>query len=232
MSTRYGIEIEALTNMTNSKISAHINNIVVAASVVLLIALAFEITLGERNHFSAYYCALEGVVCSTYLVKFFYDMSIARSRKLFFKRHSIILLLSLPYLSVATLLGLDLHRSMALTLGFLPIVRALISFYRLFMRLVSAQSIDKILVAYLMVTLLFSYIAALIFYDCEVGINPSLHGFGNAVWWALMGLTTVGASIFPVTTIGKILSVILPLLGMMLLPLFTSYIIALHKRRG
>lgn len=159
-------------------------------------------------------------------------MGKARRRKRFFWQRLPILIISIPYLAIIMLCGVSVSREAALSLGLVPILRAIISFYRLFVRLVTAQSIDKILLAYLMVTILFTYIAALIFYDIEYHVNPNLHGLGNAIWWAWMSLTTVGSDIYPVTTLGKILSVTLPLLGMMLLPLFTSYIIALHKRRG
>ena len=37
-------------------------------------------------------------------------------------------------------------------------------------------------------------------------------------------MTTVGCNIEPVTAIGKIVAVILPLIGMVILPLFTVYI--------
>ncbi len=218
--------------MNTAKLSATINNSAILASVVLLVALAFEITRGREGSFSARYAILEGVVCSVYLLKYGYDIYSSLDRRRFFAVRLPILLLSLPYLSLSMVIGVKLGHNLSLIFGLMPIVRAIISFYRLFVRLVSAQSIDKILLAYLMITVLFSYIAALIFYDCEVHVNPQLEGFGNAIWWAWMSLTTVGAAIYPVTTIGKILSVVLPLLGMMLLPLFTSYIIALHRRRG
>ena len=48
--------------------------------------------------------------------------------------------------------------------------------------------------------------------------------FGDAIWWASMNLTTVGADIFAVTAVGKILTVLLPTLGMMMFPIFTVYI--------
>ncbi len=204
----------------------------VVGSVILLIALSFEIVLSDHNSFTRYYIVLEGLVCSTYITKFFVDMGNSLHKQRFFFRRLPILLISLPYLAIIMLCGVTISRQVALSLGLLPILRAIISFYRLFMRLVTAQSIDKILLAYLMVTILVTYIAALIFYDVEYHLNDKLHGLGNAIWWAWMSLTTVGAEIYPVTTLGKILSVVLPLLGMMLLPLFTSYIIALHKRRG
>ncbi|MFR9503920.1 MAG: potassium channel family protein [Rikenellaceae bacterium] len=209
-----------------------IDNLAVVGSVILLIALSFEIVMGDHLDFTPYYIATEGFICSAYITKFFLDMNESLHRWHFFWRRLPILLISIPYLAIIMLCGVSVKREAALSLGLLPIMRAIISFYRLFVRLVTAQSIDKILIAYLMVTILFTYVAALIFYDVEYHVNDNLHGLGNAIWWAWMSLTTVGAEIYPVTTIGKILSVALPLVGMMLLPLFTSYIIALHKRRG
>lgn len=209
-----------------------IDNLAIVGSLILLVALSFEIVMGDHHSFTLYYIAIEGIVCCTYIAKFFSDMRSALHRSSFFWRHLPILLISLPYLAVVMLCGADVNREAALSLGLLPIIRAIISFYRLFIRLVTAQSIDKILLAYLMVTILFTYIAALIFYDIECHINDNLHGFGDAIWWAWMSLTTVGSDIYPTTALGKLLSVVLPLIGMMLLPLFTSYIIALHKRRG
>ncbi len=204
----------------------------IGGSVLLLVALSFEIIAGDHRDFTRYYIAIEGVVCGCYITKFFCDMRAARRPARFFVTHLPILLISVPYLAIVMVAGVEVHRAAALSLGLLPIVRAFVSFYRLFVRLVTAQSIDKILLAYLMVTILFTYVAALIFYDAEYHVNSNLHGLGNAIWWAWMSLTTVGAELYPVTTLGKILSVMLPLVGMMLLPLFTSYIIALHKRRG
>lgn len=212
--------------------SKRIDDIAVVGSLVLLIALSLEIVLNDHTDFTPYYIVTEGVICTTYIIKFFIDMRGARDKRRFFYQRLPILLISIPYLAIIMLCGVAVNRQAALSLGLLPILRAIISFYRLFVKLVSAQSIDKILVAYLMVTILFTYIAALIFYDVEYHINENLHGFGNAIWWAWMNLTTVGAEIYPITTLGKVLSVMLPLLGMMLLPLFTSYIISLHKRRG
>ncbi len=209
-----------------------IDNLAVVGSVVLLVALSLEIIAGDHRDFTRYYIIVEGVVCGCYIIKFFVDMRAALHPARFFYTRLPILLISVPYLAIVMLWGVEVHRPAALSLGLLPILRAIISFYRLFLRLVTAQSIDKILLAYLMITILFTYIAALIFYDVEYHVNADLHGLGNAIWWAWMSLTTVGAELYPVTTLGKILSVMLPLVGMMLLPLFTSYIIALHKRRG
>ena len=74
------------------------------------------------------------------------------------------------------------------------------------------------------------------FYDYELGVNDRLHGFGNALWWAWMNVTTVGAAIFPVTAVGKVLAVLLPALGMMFFPIFTIYVTNMydikHPKQG
>lgn len=45
-----------------------------------------------------------------------------------------------------------------------------------------------------------------------------------------MNVTTVGAEIFAVTTIGKVVTVLLPSLGMMMFPIFTVYVVQQFTR--
>lgn len=59
-------------------------------------------------------------------------------------------------------------------------------------------------------------------------MNDELHGFGDALWWACMNMTTVGAEIFPVTAVGRIICVILPIIGMAMFPVFTVYVTSLY----
>ena len=70
------------------------------------------------------------------------------------------------------------------------------------------------------------------FYDYEVLGNDKLHGFGNALWWAWMNVTTVGAAIFPVTAVGKVLAVLLPGLGMMFFPIFTISVTDIYTAKS
>lgn len=60
--------------------------------------------------------------------------------------------------------------------------------------------------------------------------------YTDALWWAFMDVTTVGSNIYAVTATGKILSVVLAALGMMMFPIFTVYVTSLlqnsmHKIR-
>lgn len=103
-------------------------------------------------------------------------------------------------------------------MGLVPLLRALLGLYVLFTWIINNR-VTRLLTTYVLSMLVFTYFAALIFYDYEIEVNPALHDFGDAIWWASMNLTTVGANIFAVTAIGKILTVLLPTLGMMMFPI-------------
>ena len=99
-----------------------------------------------------------------------------------------------------------------------------LAFY-LVIRWLAGDRVRKLLAAYVLTVALFTYLSALVFYDYEAGVNPGVHGFGDAVWWAWMNVTTVGAEIFPVTSVGRVFSVLLPSLGMLFFPIFTTYVL-------
>lgn len=87
-----------------------------------------------------------------------------------------------------------------------------------------------------LVTLLFTiYFSSLAFFLFEKGVNPGVKTYGDAVWWAFMDATTVGSNIVAVTTVGKVLSVLLAAIGMMMFPIFTVYvtnILTKHNQQG
>ena len=66
----------------------------------------------------------------------------------------------------------------------------------------------------------------------EHGPNPLVKGYGDALWWAFMDVTTVGSNIIAVTPTGRVLSVLLAALGMMMFPIFTVYVTSLVERRN
>ena len=66
----------------------------------------------------------------------------------------------------------------------------------------------------------------------EHGTNPLVTGYGDALWWAFMDVTTVGSNIIAVTVTGRVLSVLLAALGMMMFPIFTVYVTSLVERRN
>ena len=63
-------------------------------------------------------------------------------------------------------------------------------------------------------------------------MNTLVTGYGDALWWAFMDVTTVGSNIIAVTVTGRVLSVLLAALGMMMFPIFTVYVTSLVQKRN
>lgn len=79
------------------------------------------------------------------------------------------------------------------------------------------------------------YFASLTFFLFEHGSNPTVTTYQDALWWATMDVTTVGSNITAVTTVGRVLSVVLAAMGMMMFPIFTVYItniVTRHNHEG
>lgn len=216
-------------NHTNTHIRSFVGAATLVAAVTLLFALSYEIVYGDRLHFSEWYLDLQLVVCAIFLIDFTVQISAERRKWLFVRHNILFLLLSVPYLNIIDLFGMSPSREWALALTAIPILRMLLAVYLLTVWVIE-DTIRRLFAAYAFTLLLFTYLSALIFYDAEAGINTSLQSFGDAIWWAFMNMTTVGSALQPITAIGKILAVLLPLCGMMVLPLFTVYISNIFKQ--
>lgn len=65
---------------------------------------------------------------------------------------------------------------------------------------------------------------AWLFYLLEKDMNPNLHGFIDALWWSFATATTVGyGDIIPLTFHGKILGILLMLLGTAYFAIYTAF---------
>lgn len=199
----------------------------VLAGIVLIISVSCEILHRNRTYFSHGFLVTQLLVCLVFMIDYF--VRAVRSADNYYALRTLpYLLLSLPYLNIISWSGVTLDRSWMMVFGIIPLLRALVAGW-IVVRWFSEKGVRRMFSAYALTVVLFTYLSALVFYDYEVTVNPHLHGFGNAVWWAFMSMTTVGAEIFPVTAIGKILAVVLPALGMLMLPLFTVYVADLYK---
>ena len=115
-------------------------------------------------------------------------------------------------------------------MAFIPVLISIMATTVILQWLIEGRK-RRLMAAYILTVTMFTYISALLFYECEFGTNENLQSFGDALWWAGMNVTTVGADIFPVTTIGKIVCVSLPIVGMMFFPIFTVYISDYYNKK-
>lgn len=207
----------------NRFVTIFVSTATLIAAVALLIALSYEILWGNRTNFSQGYMTLQLAVCVIFLLDFAVRISAEERKWRFLWRNILFLLLSIPYLNIVNWLEVPPPREWSIVLTTIPILRMLLAVY-LVAQWVVKDGIKRLFAAYAFTLLLFTYLSALIFYDFEFGTNSGLLNFGDALWWAFMNMTTVGSSVIPITAIGKTLAVLLPLFGMLVLPLFTVYI--------
>ncbi len=66
-------------------------------------------------------------------------------------------------------------------------------------------------------------VGALAVYHLEQGVNPAIGAVGDAVWWAVVTATTVGyGDVSPVTGEGRVVAVLLMLVGIAVIGVFTA----------
>ncbi len=202
----------------------------VFAGIVLLFAISWQIIAGDHLHFSGLYMIVQLIVCIIFLCDFFIRLSASERPWRFLRRNILFLLISIPYLNILMWCNSVMTRDWAILISLIPMIRAFLAFIIVVKWMVDSK-VGKLFWAYIFTVVVFTYLAGLVFYEYEALVNPKLKGFGNAIWWAWMNVTTVGAAIFPVTAVGKVICVMLPSLGMMMFPIFTSYVLQEYSQR-
>ena len=206
-----------------------INILVLVGGLLILVSMSYDIIHVKQYHLSPGFLKFQFVVCLIFMADFFLRLSLARNKWKFFANNFIYLLVSIPWLNILQWTRVDLSRPLFVIAKSAPLLRG---FYAILIvtRWLTRSGLHNLMYSYVFTVVGFTYFAALLFFSFEEGVNPQVSNFGDCLWWAWMNVTTVGANIFAVTGVGKVLSVILPSLGMMMFPIFTVYVIDHFKR--
>ena len=145
--------------------------------------------------------------------------------------HFIFLLVAIPYQNIIAYMGWTFSPEVTYMLRFIPLVRGGYAM-AIVVGWLTYNRASGLFVSYLTMLLATVYFSSLAFYVMEHGSNPLVKGYGDALWWAFMDVTTVGSNIIAVTVTGRVLSVLLAALGMMMFPIFTVYVTSLVERRN
>ena len=66
----------------------------------------------------------------------------------------------------------------------------------------------------------------------ELIVDSGINGFGTALWWALVTVTTVGyGDVVPETSIGRVIAGALMLVGVSAIPITTSLVVSVFITR-
>lgn len=208
-----------------------INLLTLIGGLFILVSLSYDIIFLDEYHLTPNFLEMQLVICSVFMLDFFLRLARSEHKWRFIGRNWILFLVAFPMLNISQWLNIELSQPVYLLVKCAPLVRG---FYGLVMLvgLLTRNKVSGLMFSYVYIVVVFTYFASLIFYTFEKGVNVHVTCFGDCLWWAWMNVTTVGASIFAVTVIGKILSVLLPSLGMMMFPVFTTYAISKYKGIG
>jgi hypothetical protein len=192
-------------------------------SLLLVISISIDTFRGIPFYEDANYLDLQFWICILLLLLFAIEVYTAENSWQYLGRHFLFLLLIIPYLTLFDWWGVSLSPQMEYLFRFVPLVRGYIAFtviaYGLLRDLASG-----LLITYIVVLFSFIYYCSLIFFVLEVNVNPMLHNFWDSLWYSCMTATTAGCNITAMTNVGRIISILLALAGMMLLPVFTVYL--------
>ena len=197
-------------------------------SLLLVISISIDTFRGVAFYDDAHYLDLQFWICLMLMVLFFVEVYHAERSWEYFGRHFLFLLLIVPYLTLFDWCGVSLSPSVEYLFRFIPLVRGYIAFTVIAYGLLRDLS-SGLLITYIVVLFSFIYYCSLIFYVLESGVNPGLHSFWDSLWYACMTATTAGCDIAAVTSVGRVISILLALAGMMLLPVFTVYLTTLIR---
>ena len=138
-------------------------------------------------------------------------------------------IISIPYINIFDYYHVAFSPEIRYFLRFIPLIRGGYAL-AIVVGWLSYNKASSLFTSYLTMLLATVYFSSLIFFVLEHKVNPLVPDYGEALWWAFMDVTTVGSNIYAVTVTGKVLSVLLAALGMMMFPIFTVYVTSLVQK--
>jgi voltage-gated potassium channel len=196
-------------------------------SLYVIAELAVEIIYPFSNATIDLINRIDLYICLIFLGDFFFFLYKAgedkiekqekkRAKLQYLKTHWIDLISSIPFMTFIRAFRLvRVIRIVRLLRG----VKGLINIFRM----LGTNKRQNILISYIIITILVMGYCSLAFYSFEKGINPNVNSYFDAFWWAFVSLTTIGyGDIFPTTTEGRIVGMVLALAGMGLFSIITA----------
>lgn len=208
--------------------------IILALSIFLVVCISIDTFGNEAFYEEPRFMKTQLWICVVFLADFFIEFFLAPHKWKYLKSHFIFFIVSIPYNSLIAHFGWDFSPSVTYCLRYIPLVRGgyamaiVVSWF-------TYNKATGLFLSYLTTLLFTIYFSSLAFYLFENGVNPLVKSYEDAIWWAFMDATTVGSNIVAVTPIGRVLSVLVAAIGMMMFPIFTVYItnsIQRHNGQG
>lgn len=205
--------------------------VILLLSLFLVVSISVDTFKGIPFYTQTVFMKVQFAVCVLFLLDFILEWFLAKHKVRYFATHFVFLLVAIPYQSIISWAGWTFSEEITYLLRFIPLVRGGYAL-AIVVGWLTYNKASGLFVTYLTTLLATVYFSSLAFYVMEHGVNTLVTGYGDALWWAFMDVTTVGSNIIAVTVTGRVLSVLLAALGMMMFPIFTVYVTSLVQRRN
>ena len=205
--------------------------IILLLSLFLVISISVDTFKGIPFYTQSLYMKVQLWICILFLFDFLLELFLSKDKLRYFSTHFIFLLVAIPYQNIIAYFGWTFSPEITYMLRFVPLVRGGYAM-AIVVGWLTYNKASSLFVSYLTMLLATVYFASLAFFVLEHKVNPLVVGYGDALWWAFMDVTTVGSNIIEVTVTGRVLSVLLEALGMMMFPIFTVYMTSLIQKKN
>lgn len=205
--------------------------IILLLSLFLVISISVDTFKGIPFYTQSLYMKVQLWICILFLFDFVLELILSTDKLRYFGTHFLFLLVAIPYQNIIAYMGWTFSPEVTYMLRFIPLVRGGYAM-AIVVGWLTYNKASSLFVSYLTMLLATVYFASLAFFVMEHKVNPLVVGYGDAIWWAFMDVTTVGSNIIAVTPTGRVLSVLLAALGMMMFPIFTVYITSLIQKKN
>lgn len=205
--------------------------IILLLSLFLVISISIDTFKGIPFYKQSVYMKVQLWICALFLADFVLEWVLAENKRHYVATHFIFLLVAIPYQNIIAYMGWSFSPEITYMIRFIPLVRGGYAM-AIVVGWLTYNRASSLFVSYLTMLLATVYFASLAFYVTEHGVNSQVTDYGDSLWWAFMDVTTIGSNVIAVTPTGRVLSVLLAALGMMMFPIFTVYVTSLVERRN
>lgn len=196
---------------------------VLLLSILLIVLISIDTFKSKSFFIQPQFLRWQFWICVVFILIFFTELCIAPSKWKYFYKNFVFLLVSIPYQAIIHHFGWHLSDQMEYLIRYMPLIRGGYAM-ALVVGWFTSNKATGLFLSYLITLLSTVYFASITFFLFEFKVNPLVKDYSDALWWAMMDMTTVGSNIVAVTGVGRVLSVLLAALGMMMFPIFTVYI--------
>ncbi len=206
-----------------SKLLLYMRLLVLAGALALVLMISADVFRHVSYFTDSLYIKIQLWICIYFIFNVIVEFTLSPKTLRYTIELIIFLIVSIPYLNIVDYLGIDLTGELRFLLRIVPMIRAAYVL-ALVNGNIRSDRFTGMLTAYLVLLVVVLYFGSLMFYVSEYDINPDITDYWQALWWAVMCMTTAGSYINEYTTVGRVLSVILSGGGLILFPVFTVYI--------